>query len=216
MEGLPDAGRRETSRMNESQPDSPRTDGPALDDPALVARAVDGDAAAWRTIYTATRDRLFGLLLHHIGNRDEALDVLQDTYVSAVKGIARYRGEGSLEAWLSGIALRRARDWKRRLLGRMKSTDTLEHPADAGGVPEPDHELGRRLRNALAALPERQRAAVLLHEHLGYSFREVGSILGISEATARVHAFRGREALRERLAPAEETGIPVGLEEMES
>jgi RNA polymerase sigma-70 factor (ECF subfamily) len=202
--------------MNESQPDPIRTDGPSLDDPALLARAAAGDSGAWRTIYTATHDRLFGLLLHHIGNRDEALDVLQDTYVSAVKGIGRYRGEGTLEAWLSGIALRRARDWKRRLLGRMKSTDSLETPADAGEVAEPDHELGRRLREALAGLPERQRAAVLLHEHLGYSFREVGSILGISEATARVHAFRGREALRDRLDPAPEAGIPVGLEEMES
>jgi RNA polymerase sigma-70 factor (ECF subfamily) len=51
----------------------------------------------------------------------------------------------------------------------------------------------------LARLPERQRTAVLLHVWMGYSFREVGAALGVSEATARVHAFRGREALRAML-----------------
>jgi RNA polymerase sigma factor (sigma-70 family) len=191
--------------MNESQ-----------DDHELAARAAAGDSAAWREIYTGTRERIFGLLVNHIGNRDEALDVLQDTYMSAVKGIGNWRGEGTLEAWLCGIALRRARDWKRRLLGKFKSTDSLEDPGEAGDVSQPDHELGLRLRNALAKLPERQRQAVLLHEHLGYSFREVGSILGIGEATARVHSFRGREALKELLAPAMSSPVPLGFEEMES
>jgi RNA polymerase sigma factor (sigma-70 family) len=169
----------------------------------LARRAAEGSEAAWREIYTATRERLFALVSYHVGNRDEALDVLQDTYTSAVKGIARYRGEGSLEAWLAGIALRRARDWKRRFLGRFKQTDSLEgDPVPDQVLPQPDPDQGRRLRQALARLPERQRGAILLHEWMGYSFREVGEALGVSEATARVHAFRGREALRALLEPA--------------
>ncbi len=169
----------------------------------LARRAAEGNEAAWREIYTATRERLFALVSYHVGNRDEALDVLQDTYASAVKGIGGYRGDGSLEAWLAGIALRRARDWKRRFLGRFKQTDTLEgDPVPDQGLPQPDPDQGRRLRQALAKLPQRQRSAVLLHEWMGYSFREVGEALGMSEATARVHAFRAREALRALLGPA--------------
>ena len=168
----------------------------------LARRAAEGNEAAWREIYTATRERLFALVSYHVGNRDEALDVLQDTYASAVKGIGGYRGDGSLEAWLAGIALRRARDWKRRFLGRFKQTDTLEgDPVPDQGLPQPDPDQGRRLRQALAKLPQRQRSAVLLHEWMGYSFREVGEALGVSEATARVHAFRAREALRALLGP---------------
>ncbi len=169
----------------------------------LARRAAEGNEAAWREIYTATRERLFALVSYHVGNRDEALDVLQDTYASAVKGIGGYRGDGSLEAWLAGIALRRARDWKRRFLGRFKQTDTLEgDPVPDQGLPQPDPDQRRRLRQALAKLPQRQRSAVLLHEWMGYSFREVGEALGVSEATARVHAFRAREALRALLGPA--------------
>jgi len=178
-------------------PDTPHPD------VELARRASQGDDAAWRTIYTDTRERLFALLSYHIGNRDEALDVLQETYAGAVRNIGRYRGDGSLEAWLCGIALRRARDWKRRFLGRFKQTETLEGRHDQS-LPQPDPDSGRRLRQALEQVPERQRSAVLLHVWLGYSYKEVGEALGTSEATARVHAHRGREALRALLGSSEE------------
>jgi len=186
-------------------------------DLALAERAAGGDESAWREIYTATRERLFALLAYHIGNRDEALDVLQEVYVGAIRGIGNYRGEGSLEAWLAGIALRRARDWKRRLLGKFKRTDSLEEtPLENQGLPQPDPEQGRRLRQALATLPARQRSAVLLHVWMGYSFREVGEALGVSEATARVHAFRGRETLRELLGSPEEALSVTSVQEQRS
>lgn len=186
-------------------------------DMSLAQRAAGGEESAWREIYTSTRERVFALLCYHIGNRDEALDVMQDVYVGAVRGIGNYRGQGSLEAWLVGIALRRARDWKRRLLGRFKRTDTLEgEPVTEQALPQPDPEQGRRLRQALAQLPERQRSAVLLHEWMGYSFREVGDALGISEATARVHAFRGRETLRGLLEETSADASPARMQEQRS
>ncbi len=169
-------------------------------DMALAQQAAAGDESAWHEIYRATRERLFGLLVYHLGDREEALDVLQDTYLHALRGIGSYGGHGSLESWLVGIAIRRAKDWKRRLLGRLKRTVSMEEAPDpedvaAGGDPEEARRLGR----ALGELPDRQRSAVLLHEWMGYSFEEVGEMLGISASTARVHAFRGRDALRARL-----------------
>ena len=186
-------------------------------DISLAQRAAGGEEAAWREIYASSRERLFALLCYHIGNRDEALDVLQDVYVGAVRGIANYRGQGSLEAWLVGIALRKARDWKRRLLGRFKRTDTLEgEPVVEQALPQPDPEQRRRLRQALTQLPERQRSAVLLHEWMGYSYHEVGDALGISEATARVHAFRGRETLRGLLEETSDEKAPTRMQEQRS
>src|SRR5262245_55569076 len=162
----------------------------------LARRAAAGDEAAWRAIYVATRERLFSLLVYQLGNRDEAVDVLQDTYVSALRGIGRYRGEGTLEAWMAGIAFHQAQSWKRRLLRRRKRIEPLAEDFDPAAPPGPDPEAKRRLEAALAQLPERQRHAVLLHEWMGYSFADIAAILGTSEATARVHAFRGRDALR--------------------
>jgi len=188
-----------------------------LPDLDLARRAAAGDDAAWRAIYVATHERLFGLLAYHLGNREEALDALQDTYVSALGSIGRYRGEGSLEAWLAGIALHKAQSWRRRFLARRKRTDPLpEEPGPEMALPARDPEAGRRLWAALARLPDRQRSAVLLHEWMGYSFREVGAALGTSEATARVHAFRGRDTLRALLGEPSPQDAAARLQEQRS
>ena len=177
----------------------------------LARRAAAGDEAAWRAIYVATRERLFSLLVYQLGHRDEAMDVLQDTYVSAIRSIGRYRGEGSLEAWMAGIAYHQAQGWKRRFLKKRKRTEVLADDFDPAAPPGPDHEAKRQLVAALAKLPERQRHAVLLHEWMGYSFADIAGILGTSESTARVHAFRGREALRALLgdSPAHEAAASL-------
>lgn len=176
----------------------------------IAKRAEAGENAAWREIYDATKERLFALICYHTGDREEARDVLQETYTSAVRGIGRYRGEGSLESWLCGIALRRARDWKRRFLKILKSADPIESHPGLEAASAGDPEEARILRRELAKLTKRQRAAFLLHEWMGYSFAEAGKAMGVNESTARVHAHRAKEALRKALeiSPATPHGRP--------
>jgi len=175
------------------------------EDVALARRAAGRDEAAWRTIYERTRRRLFALLAWQTGDREEALELLQEVYLHAFQGLARYRGEGPLEAWFAVMAIRRARDWKRKLARRRKhEPDDAEigRAMEAGGPSGQDPSalpLRRVLDRALATLPERQRAAFLLREVEDLSFREVAEALGVNEATARVHHLRARRALRELL-----------------
>lgn len=194
----------------------PNMDSEANPDLELARRAAAGDEAAWRAIYVATRERLFSLLAYQLGNREEAMDVLQDTYVSAIRGIGSYRGEGSLEAWMAGIAFHQAQSWKRRFLKKRKQTDPLPEGLDTPAPPGGDPEARRQLAVALTKLSDRQRRAVLLHEWMGYSFAEVASILGTSEATARVHAFRGRDALRALLGDSPAQDAAASLMEQRS
>ena len=196
-----------------TDPNMDRETNPDLE---LARRAAAGDEAAWRAIYVATRERLFSLLAYQLGSRQEAMDVLQDTYVSAIRGIGRYRGEGTLEAWMAGIALHQAQSWKRRFLTKRKRTEALPEHLDPAAPPGLDPEASRRLAAALAQLSERQRRAVLLHEWMGYSFAEIGSILGTSEATARVHAFRGRDTLRTLLGDSSAPDPAASLMEQQS
>ena len=171
----------------------------------LARRALARDERAWRALYERTRQRLFGLLLYHTGNREEAAELLQEVYLHAFQGLAGYRGEGPLEAWLAVVALRRARDWKRRLFRRRRHEEddrqiAEDMEADAPRGPDSSAPFLRRvLDDALARIPERQRAAFLLRELEDLSFREVGEALGCTEATARVHHLRARRGLRELL-----------------
>lgn len=168
----------------------------------LAERARGGDPAAWRAIYDSTCDRLFAFLCYQIGDRDEARDILQETYLQAFRRLATYRGEAPLEAWLRSIALGRSIDWKRVFLRRIKRTVSLNEAsamveADIQGV-RFDSEDGA-LHRALGKLSPHQRAALLLREWEGRSFHEIAALLSCAESTARVHHTRAREHMRTAL-----------------
>ena len=168
----------------------------------LTDRARRGEPAAWRAIYDSTCDRLFAFLCSQVGDRDEARDILQETYLQAFRRLDTYRGEAPLGVWLRSIALGRSIDWKRVMLRRLKRTVALE---ESSARVEPDIDAvrfdseGSALRRALARLSHHQRAALLLREWEGRSFGEVAELLGCAESTARVHHARAREHMRAAL-----------------
>ena len=94
-------------------------------DRTLSERARHGDEAAWRAIYESTCDRLFAFLCYQTGDRDEARDVLQETYLQAFRRLETYRGEAPIAVWLRSIAFGRVIDWKRVILRRIKRTTRL-------------------------------------------------------------------------------------------
>ena len=169
----------------------------------LCERARNGDAAAWKTIYDSTCDRLFAFLCYQMGNRDEARDVLQDTYVQAFRRLETYRAEAPLGAWLRAIALGRSLDWKRVILRRLKRTSPLDEASAACAEDPPEVRFvseATALHRALAKLSRQQRAALLLRELEGLSFLEIARLLGCAESTARVHHARARERARAELS----------------
>ncbi len=168
----------------------------------LTERARQGDEASWRAIYESTCDRLFAFLCFQIGDRDEARDVLQETYLQAFRRLATYRGEAPLEIWLRAIAFGRSIDWKRVMLRRLKRAARL---TESSALVDPDIQHVQfdsehvALYRALGELSSRQRAALLLREWEGHSFQEIGALLGCNESTARVHHARARERMRAAL-----------------
>ena len=168
----------------------------------LSERARGGDQVAWRAIYESTCDRLFGFLCYQIGDRQEARDVLQETYLQAFRRLDTYRGEAPLEAWLRAIALARAIDWRRGLLARLRRRAALPPPDDVDdpaidGVHFDSERIA--LHRALQSLSPRQRAALLLREWEERSFEEIARLIGCAESTARVHHARARAAMRAAL-----------------
>lgn len=181
----------------------------------LIERARQGDEASWRAIYESTCDRLFAFLCFQIGDRDEARDILQETYLQAFRRLETYRGEAPLEVWLRAIALGRSLDWKRVILRRLKRAALL---TESSARVEPDIQSVQfdservALYRALDQLSHHQRAALLLREWEGRSFREIAALLGCGESTARVHHARAREHMRDTLRGE---SLPVASREWE-
>jgi RNA polymerase sigma-70 factor (ECF subfamily) len=181
----------------------------------LARQAASGDQSSWRQIYDATCDRLASILLCLVGNRDEALDLLQETYLQAFRHIDRYRGDAPLEVWLRVIAIRKALDWRRTVLRRIRQTVRLtETTATVDPLPETagPERASPTLTRALRKLSPSQQAALILRECEGWSFAEVAKALGCKESTARVHHAKARERMHRILTQGSLNWKEDGLE----
>ena len=142
------------------------------------------------------------LCMAMLGSQAEAEETAQETLLAAHDAMASYRGEGSVRAWLFGIARRMcARRLERRV--RQDRRLRLVHDASAdAGMPDDQVEARRNarvVRDALEQLKPSERDALLLRYDGGLSYREIGEATGLDEATARKRASRGLCRLREIL-----------------
>jgi len=129
-----------------------------------------------------------------LGSQSEAEDVLQETLLAALDGLAGFRGDGTLRAWLLSVA--------RRGCARRLTTRTRERTL-ARGADEPQTaanaeqlSLARRARQLLSEVRPSEREALVLRFEAGLSYREVGEACGIDEAAARKRVSRGLLRLR--------------------
>lgn len=174
--------------------------GPGTDE-ELIRRARDGEDAALGALVRRHSDAVFRVALSITGDPDTAQDVSQDAFLKAFRALAGFRGDAAFRTWLLTIAANTARGALRRV-GRRRETDldavapvasNERSPAD---VTEVSVEAARA-RQALAGLPEKQRLSVQLRVDEGFSFREIGEVIGSTEGAARVNYFHGIRRLRE-------------------
>lgn len=167
---------------------------PDADDDAM-RRLAGGDDEALASLFERYRGRVFGFLYHLLGDETAAEDLLGEAFLRVHAHRRRYRPGRGFEPWLFAIARNLARDElrRRRVRGRVPDPDP-----DTPGHEETFH-LRQAVRRALLALPEDQRTALVLRECHGWSYREVGRVLGCAEEAARARAYRARSAMRRAL-----------------
>ena len=138
------------------------------------------------------------------GNREDAADVLQDTFFRAFRALPRLPRRANHRAWLYRIASRSAMNLARsQKVRRTLPLDTASHLAESNGDVENLMET-RRLAGCLGdlvrALPVRQRIALLQRKYQGLSYREIAATLECSEQSARAHVYQAMTKIRRGLA----------------
>lgn len=175
-----------------------------LDDCAAVEQARRGDERAWRHLYESHSDLIFRLALRTVGDREAALDIVQETYAKASRALDGYRGDASFRSWLVSIAINQARTWlRRKARAREVSIDSIAEPAERGIAADAavaHAQLAERALEFIRTLPEQQRDAVLLRTTEGLPYREIAESLGTSEGSVRVSYHHGMAKLREHMA----------------
>lgn len=188
--------------------------GGAASDRALMARLAAGDREALAPLMERHYQRLYRIALSYLRHPDDALDVVQETFVKAFQNANRWNASAEASPWLSRIAINQSIDRWRRLKRRQATFTPLaegDHESSlADRSPDPHrHVLGRETRDRLAevlgTLPERQRAVVLLRHYQEMSLDEIAETLGMRLGTVKstLHRALGRMrvGLREVLEP---------------
>jgi RNA polymerase sigma-70 factor (ECF subfamily) len=170
-----------------------------------MERIGGGEEAAFRLLVDRWEREVMAFLVHMLGSPEEAEDVLQDTFVKVFRQAARYRPEGKFPSWLFRIAgnLARSRLRRRRVIGWL-SFDPVRHDAPAQ-TPGPDRDLEAdearsAVRAAVAALPERQRQALVLHRFQGLRYKEVAEAMETTVPGVESLIQRALAGLRRELA----------------
>ncbi|HBM89979.1 MAG: RNA polymerase sigma factor [Parvibaculaceae bacterium] len=175
----------------------------ASQDDALMAALADGDPKAGRALVDDHLTHVLAVARRMLGDQAEAEDVAQDTFMRAWKAAGRWEpGRAKLSTWLHRIAMNQCLDRLRKKKPEPLAPD-FDAPSDR---PDPEAELyqqqlGRRIDGAIQALPERQRAAIVLSHYQHLSNQEASEILGVSVEALESLLSRGRRALKQSLRP---------------
>jgi len=179
----------------------------------LVLRAQAGDKRAFDLLVLKYQQKVANLIGRYVRDQSEVLDVTQEAFIKAYRALAGFRGESAFYTWLYRIAVNTV---KNHLVaqGRRPPMDDVDaqtaEQLDGGGrlresaTPERQlltDEIARTVQQALDALPEDLRTAIVLRELEGMSYEEIAAAMECPIGTVRSRIFRAREAIDKRLRP---------------
>ena len=194
-------------------------DDSAVPQGAILDQVTSGIGLTFDELFERFNSMVFGLVFQILGDREEALDVSQEVFLTIYRKLNTFRGESSLKTWIYCIAVHRAANrfrWWNRL--RRRGTVSLEEHLSKS----PNHELSWNLRSKaqspeealllqeerseierkLLELPLPQRLAVIMRDIEGLSYEEIAETLNVSLGTIKSRIARGREELKRRFQGA--------------
>ncbi len=172
-----------------------------LDDAALAQVCANGVRDAFDVLVERYRRQVYQLCYRYAGNHEDAADLAQEVFLRAYRGLGRFKGRSALGTWLYRIAVNVCLS---RAATRSRQAEPLDEALAAAGGGDPvesvmDAERARRLRRAIAALPRRQRAVLILRAYQELPHREIARVLGSSVGAVKANFFHALRNLRKAL-----------------
>lgn len=169
----------------------------------IIARAKEGDAAAFEMLVQTYQNSVYRLALRMCGNAHDAEEVAQEAFVAAWKGLPNFRGESKFSSWLYQLTSHAAVDFLRREK-RHRGNEPIEeqtHLAAEGSPAEAAEtaELQAAVQQALQELSPEHREIFLLRQMQQLSYDEIGRLLGLESGTVKSRLNRAKKQLQQNL-----------------
>lgn len=178
------------------------SDAQRCSDGELAALVIAGQQSAFAEIMRRHRDPLYRMIKGYVGSADDALDLVQDCFVSAYKRLDTYDGDRPMRAWLARIGINKCRDWaRRRAVRRMLFSNASPAEMDVpDATPLIDQAAAEKqeleqLWNTIAGLPATLKEPLILQTIEGLSQAEIAAVLRISEKAVETRIYRARKSL---------------------
>jgi RNA polymerase sigma-70 factor (ECF subfamily) len=187
-----------------------------MDETVLIQAAQAGNRSALRELYEQNRQKVFSLAYQYAGNREDAEDILQETFIKAFNNIRTFRleEETRFAPWLFRVGVNCSIDYLRRNKARRAELGEAALAAVPAGGPGTDpqsessgREFRARLERTLSTLSPKQRMIFLLKHDQQFSIREIASQLRCSEGSVKTHLFRAVAAVRRSFKAAAMEGL---------
>jgi len=188
-------------------------------DQELVERVQNGEKAAFDILVRKYEHKLANVISRYIHDQSEVLDVAQDAFIKAYRALPNFRGDSAFYTWLYRIAINTAKNHLVAASRRPPKNDVDAQDAEqfeaGSGLKEyatPERlalrgELAGTIQDAIEALPEELRVAIVLRELEGLSYEEIASAMECPIGTVRSRIFRARDAIDKQIRPLlDETG----------
>ncbi|MFO0959515.1 MAG: sigma-70 family RNA polymerase sigma factor [Isosphaeraceae bacterium] len=184
-------------------------------DVGLMLRVREDDNAAFEELVGRYQNRLIGLLAHMIGSRQEAEDLAQEVFLRVYRARKGYKPQARFSTWLFRMATNLASNHLRGkgrnpvsadASGARRAVETAPGPQGTASAQMRQVELEEIVREAVAALDDDQRLAVLLSKFEEMRYSEIAAVMNRSEAAVKSLLSRARLRLRDRLEPYLQTG----------
>jgi RNA polymerase sigma factor (sigma-70 family) len=171
-----------------------------LEEPELVKRCQQTDRKAQELLYARFADRMFRVGFRYVKSEMETEDVIIVAFGNAFKSIRsfKYRGPGSLEAWLRKIVINESLMWLRKR-HNFNLTETIDERVPEASLKQFSESGADDIYKMITQLPTGYRTVFNLNVIEGYSHEEIGTLLGISEGTSRSQLFKAKALLKKML-----------------
>lgn len=187
-------------------------------DAELVARVQRGDKRAFDLLVLKYQRKIMRLLSRMIRDPGDVEDVAQEAFIKAYRALPQFRGDSAFYTWLYRIAINTARNWQ-VAAARRPSTPNVTETEDGETFSQIDNltdistpeslaaskQIVETVNEAINALPEELRTAIVLREIEGMSYEDIAQTMGCPIGTVRSRIFRAREAIAAQLRPVLDT-----------